>query len=193
MKLSWRKRYTFKHRHRQDVTSHNSFFNNFHFLDKSSLIFTQPSPLSHPPPPTSHPPSRLPSISLPNTTSMATSIITSISSSPFSSITCLAAENLCLAKNRKNCVISCKNHVKLRKNHVKSCKNRVNRVKVPGKKSAWQQCWHADTYSAPLINHFHQHFNNHQHLHLRSTVSQRVGKKHTWPSRHLTENNKTNV
>ena len=49
------------------------------------------------------------------------------------SFRCLAAENLCLAKNRKECVKSCKNHVKLRKNHVKSRKLC---------KSAWQQCYH---------------------------------------------------
>ena len=35
------------------------------------------------------------------------------------SFRCLAAENLCLAKNRKKCINLCKNHVKLRKNHVK--------------------------------------------------------------------------
>ena len=39
---------------------------------------------------------------------------------------------------------------KNRKNRVKSCKNRVNCVKVPVKKNAWQQCYHATTYSAPL-------------------------------------------
>ena len=37
-------------------------------------------------------------------------------------------------KSRK---IALKSRVKSRKNRAKLCKNRVNRVKVPGEKSAW--------------------------------------------------------